>query len=317
MSRYAIWDWERRSVREQRQHAGGAPEPYQHGDVPDPLRTRIRYLLDDAFPHEGITDRVTHSGFAEYWFAIHDTWCRAVGSRSHATSGREAATACKNWLDVLPTGEFLDLLELVMRFIDRGVRHDFEENELAKANIHIPPDEAIATLNRLFQEHGVGFRYVEGEIVRVDSEFIHAEMVEPAIALLHAAAFKGASDEFMRAHKRYREGAYQDATASALKSVESTLKAICDQRGWAYQARDSAGALVELVLKHGLLPGRFQEQFASLEQLLIGLATASNPAGDRERRAATAAMPSYLAAYALHQAAANIVLLVEAHYALP
>ena len=57
-------------------------------------------------------------------------------------------------------------------------------------------DDAINELNTRFREHGIGFQFVEGEIVRVDSELIHSEAVKPALRLLNEKNYHGAQQEF-------------------------------------------------------------------------------------------------------------------------
>jgi hypothetical protein len=130
-------------------------------------------------------------------------------------------------------------------------------------------------------------------------------------------AFKGASDEFMKAHEHYRHGRNKEAVTVALSAFESTMKAICEKRTWGYKPHDSAGALIAIIWRNNLIPERFRKQFDQLEQLLVGLATVRNTSGAHGQGTNVIETPDYIAAYALHQAAANIVLLVEAHNALP
>lgn len=43
-------------------------------------------------------------------------------------------------------------------------------------NRKLSPDEVIAELNHLFREHGVGYQYESGMMIRVDIQIIHEEM---------------------------------------------------------------------------------------------------------------------------------------------
>jgi hypothetical protein len=47
------------------------------------------------------------------------------------------------------------------------------------------PSEAIEELNNRFKEHGVGYQYASGEIIKFDSTFVHSEIVMPTLILLH------------------------------------------------------------------------------------------------------------------------------------
>jgi hypothetical protein len=80
-------------------------------------------------------------------------------------------------------------------------------------------DAAIAELNARFQEHGVGYAFEGGEIIRVDSQLLHAEAVKPALILLGAPEHAGAQAEFLTAHEHYRHGREKEALAKALIEV--------------------------------------------------------------------------------------------------
>ena len=95
-----------------------------------------------------------------------------------------------------------------------------------------PSEEAIKELNHRFREHGVGYQFEGYTVVRVDSTYIHKEVVSPALTVLRAPDFKNAEAEFRKAHEDYRYRRYGDANAGCLKALESTLKVICHRQGW-------------------------------------------------------------------------------------
>ena len=110
-------------------------------------------------------------------------------------------------------------------------------------------DDAIESLNNAFRRHDLGYFFTSGFIVRIDHTFIHAEIVEPAIALLHEVEFKGASDEFLSAHRHFRRGEFKDAITDANNAFESTLKTICRKRGVPVTGKEKTEALVDSVMK--------------------------------------------------------------------
>lgn len=78
---------------------------------------------------------------------------------------------------------------------------------------------------------GSGFQFESSAIIRIDSNFIHAESVKPVLALLRQDLYQGANEEFLNAHQHYRHGRHKECLVDALKAFESTLKAICVKRG--------------------------------------------------------------------------------------
>ena len=132
--------------------------------------------------------------------------------------------------------DVLSLIELALKLID-----ELSFIVLSLGTPHTP-DEAIEELNRRFLEHGIGYQYQGGQIIAVNSQYLHSEVVEPAISLLHDANFSGALEEFMAAHEHYRKGDYKEAIANAGNAFESVMKTICDKHGWAYDRSPRVGA---------------------------------------------------------------------------
>jgi hypothetical protein len=130
-------------------------------------------------------------------------------------------------------------------------------------------------------------------------------------------AFEGPSEEFFEAHAHYRKREYADVIADALKSFESTMKAICDSHGWACKAGDTAKALIKTVLDNGLVPKYMETHLAGVRNTLeAGLPTVRHRLGGHGQGKDSRKVPDYFAGYALHLAATNIVFFVEAHEAL-
>ena len=76
----------------------------------------------------------------------------------------------------------------------------------------------------------MGYRYESGQIIRVDSEFTHSEVVKPALLMLSDPMYEGANAEFLSAHEHYREGRYKECLNECLNAFESCIKSgICSE----------------------------------------------------------------------------------------
>ena len=95
----------------------------------------------------------------------------------------------------------LDVIEVSLSvLLNSGRRTAFyDSRSLAIAN------SAISNVNHRFREHGIGYEYVEGRMIRMDNEYTHTEIVKPALGILHRKEFEGAREEFLRAHTHYRK----------------------------------------------------------------------------------------------------------------
>jgi hypothetical protein len=208
------------------------------------------------------------------------------------------------------------MVELTFRVIDRSIRQ-YERYERANESLKQTPDDAIEELNVRFREHAVGFQYIDGGIVRVDSQFIHSEAVKPALTLLNVAGFEKAREDFHLAHQHYREGRHKDCVVACQRAFESALKAVCALRKWSFNQGDRASELIKVVRKGGLFPEYLDAGFDTFVAMLkTGLPDIRNNAGGHGEAPLTPPVPSYIASYALHMTATNIVMLCEALKAL-
>ena len=141
--------------------------------------------------------------------------------------------------------------------------------------------------------------------------------MRPALRFLYQDGFEGPREEFLRAHACYRAGDTKDAVTNANNALESTLKTICDERGWAYEGGATASKLVKVVRTNGLLPDYLENSFEQLAATISsGLPKVRNEVAAHGQGATSRETPEYVAAFALHLAAAKIVFLVEAHRAM-
>ena len=208
------------------------------------------------------------------------------------------------------TEKSLDVIELSFRVIDHSTRTN---NYLGKIDPSGDADRAIEELNSRFKEHGIGYCFTDDQIIRIDSEFVHSEVVRPALRILDRKEYAGAQEEFLRAHEHYRAGRTKEALNECLKSLESVMKSICNRRGWGYDQGAGANKLIGICFDNGIVPPFWQTQFAALRSLLEGgVPTARNKLGGHGQGAAPQPVPDHIAGYVLHMTAAAVVFLAEA-----
>ncbi len=293
---------------------GELPDVYQYENIPTSLRVQIVHIMNDA-----LGDHRNQKTIESFKF-IHDTLCREYGKFS--LIDKEFFDYVNYINDVINfllrsnnTNEILDVVEFSFRLIDTFYRKD---NIKYLCQSQITPDQAIEELNFRFREHGVGYQYESGEIIKVDSQIIHVEAVKPVLFLLSDSRFQGANEEFLKAHEHYRHGRYKECLVDCLKAFESTMKTICDIQGWSYQAGDTAQRLINVCLQNNLIPAYLQNQFSSLRQNLeSGIPTMRNKNGGHGQGSQPLSVPQHFAAYQLHLTASTILFLLEAEKALP
>ena|SRR5438552_3736906 len=176
----------------------------------------------------------------------------------------------------------------------------------------------LEVLNHRFLEHSVGYQYESGRITRCDSQFLHAQVVKPALALLQDKRYQGANDEFLKAHEHHRKGEVEDCLVDCLRALESTLKSICDKRRWQFDPKATAKPLLDICFKNGLIPAFLQSHYSALQSTLeSGVPTLRNKLSGHGQGTQVVSVPPHYAAYALHLTASAIQFLIEAEKALP
>lgn len=315
----------------------GQPRIYEYDRVPLQFRVQLVHILRDVIGKG--EERQSGSWLtknsrqpittpAAAWEVIHDMIARELGVFTvydppdyAGSDSTEAEAMLVRFLvdENTETPQLLDAIELAFRFL--VTMSEWLNASAAQFVRFLTAAQGVEELNRRFQEHSLGYFFDRESqlIIRVDSEYLHTEAVLPALRLLRRTGFEGAEKEFLRAQAHSRHGRYEESMVDALKAFESTMKLICDERQWTYDPdRDTANKLISILVQQGLIPDWALAEFTSLRSMLeSGLPTARNRNAGHGRGSDPRQIPNFIAAFALHMAAVNIVLLVEAFNALP
>ncbi|MFA5214927.1 STM4504/CBY_0614 family protein [Sulfuricurvum sp.] len=296
---------------------GEVPDVYKYDDLSNTLRVQIVHIWTDTLgnSHDYYnTYRHAESVKSAYKFIV-DTLCREYGLFKLPTADkyndRMYLDELANYLlQVEEIEKQLDIVELSFKYIDKITR---DYSYLGRNNASECANNAINELNSRFKEQGVGFQFLEGEIVRVDSELIHVEAVKPALRLLNEKNYKGAQQEFLSAYEHYRHGKHKESLNDCLKSFESTMKGICDKRKWSYLSNATAKVLIQICFDKGLVPQFWQQQLSSLRSMLeSSVPTGRNKLSGHGQGSTPTVVPDYLVAYMLHMTASTLVFLTTA-----
>ena len=296
--------------KRQKRLRGELPDVYQYDTIPHRLRVQVTHIWQDTLGEPG--DDYFNSkypGPTRAYKYIHDVLSREYGERRLSGPYDSDFESVGNFfIGTDETEKAIDVIEISFECIDEYFRdnpHMF--------NSSTSPNESITELNHRFQEHGVGYRYESGQIIRVDSEFIHSEVVKPTLGMLSNTMYEGTNDEFLKAHEHYRAKRYEECMNECYKAFESCIKAICDKRGWPYGDKDGLKNLIDIVYDEGLIPSSMQSYFSSLKGTLeSGASTLRNRHSGHGQGSKIITVPEHVAAYVLHLTASNILFLAKA-----
>ncbi|MFZ4761542.1 MAG: STM4504/CBY_0614 family protein [Alphaproteobacteria bacterium] len=235
------------STRKKQERGELYPDVFTYDHFPEPLKVQIFYLLeryitpDDSFLTDGI-EEIEQKLKEEYglFTLVNQTEYRDFVKKDPQSPFDYSETFPFNrikayFFQATNVDRLLDIVELLFRKFEFIL------------------EDQIKILNQRFREHGVGYAFENGQIIRKDNEFTHQQIIKPALLLLTNPVFANANAEFMQAHQHYRDGLLEEAIVACNKAFETTLKIICHKRGWPLEEKkQTAKPLLEMVMKNNL-----------------------------------------------------------------
>lgn len=295
--------------KRQKRLRGEVSDVYQYDKLPQRLKVQVVHIVRDTVGIERQYNELTNGVYNQ----IHKVLCKEYGVFSlKQNEYSNFAAVYDHFLAEENTERCLDIIELSFKIIDSYVRdqdYRFRQTEGVSQN----SDDAISELNSRFKEANVGYQFESGELIRVDSQYLHSETVKPVLYVLGSNKhYAGANDEFLSAHEHYRHKRYKECLNDCLKSFESLMKAIHDKHSWKYQPNDTAKKLINSCLVNELVPEYLQNQFSSVRILLeSGIPTVRNKEGGHGQGTEITSVPEHLASYTLHLTATNLLFLAK------
>ena len=301
----------------------GEAEVYIYDEFPEAFRNQVFYIMTDILDELG--------DCCCEWDDLHDKFCREKGLKLlgdwNITHGGYGKHNTEQFISKASSPELLDFLDFVFymfngegREVDvpqyyynvfAGAVENNNYNTIIK-EVNNGIDKAIAELNYRFKQHNLGYEFVNGEVIRIDNKVLHQEVIKPALKLLYEEGFDGAEEEFRKAFEYRRKGDNKNAILEAGKSFESTMKTICDKKGYTYdKAKDTAKQLINILESNNFYPSYMSSHMASLRTTLeTGLPVVRNKTSGHGQGSAVIPISDEFAEYALNLAATNIVLMV-------
>ncbi|WP_201546220.1 STM4504/CBY_0614 family protein [Psychrobacter immobilis] len=306
--------------KRQKRLRGEYPDVYQYDELPRELKVQIVHLWNETIDRDKRKNQFQPASLNRaYLEKCYRTLCKELGvfelnkwdnENKHLPSDNYFDKIANYFINESDTEKSLSVIELMAQKTETFALNHHRE-------IGIDIVDTIAELNQRFREHGVGYQYENGQIIRIDSEFIHAEAVKPALQLLSNPIYKGAQEEFLKAHEHYRHGRYDSALTDCLKAFESTMKIILDKRDWEYGKKDTSKKLIDCCIANELIPKFWSDHFNSLSNMLTSsIGTPRNKLSGHGKGNDDIEVPEHLIQYVLHMTASTIVFLIKADESL-
>jgi hypothetical protein len=307
------------SKRRMRQR-GEVPDVYSYDVISEALRTQVIHIWHDVIGLPGVNP--PKFMFVEQVREVYQTMTQTLrreyglvklfnANAINPNDQEYALLDLESWFRREENTErVLDAIELSFKVIEG---YCSKRGYLNRSNAETVASDAVEELNIRFKEHGLGYQFNSSEIIRVDSEVIHSEAVIPALTVLRGPEYANAQEEFLRAFEHFRHGNKQEALVECCKCFESTMKVICNKRGWAAAAGATSSELIRICFDNGLIPSYWQNHFNGLRSILeSGIPTPRNRrAGHGAGSGPAPDIPDELVSYVLHMTASTVLFLAE------
>ena len=272
-------------------------------ELPEKLRIQFKFIVED------ILDRYGRS------HEIHKNLCEEYGklslSSEHNLGVFDKTTLLELILDDRTSIETVfDIIELTLRYYNYDLHEDYQFNENEITEII---DDLENEINIRFKESSVGYKMINWEIIRIDSEATFKEIIEPTINLTYNKLFENVNLEYVDAIKSYQKGDNKNCLIKCLNSFESTMKIICDEKDWEYKDNATSNKLLNICFENELIPKKMRSEFTSLRSLLeSGIPPVRNHYAGHGKGKEMIVVEDYLARYAFNITGSCILLLIEA-----
>ena len=272
-------------------------------ELPRKLRVQFKFIMDKVL-------KDTRFGYND----IHKMLCEKYGELSLSSRHRLGVKDNETLTEVLTKEDYnLELIFDLMELIIRYKVNEMYEDEYYEDYINKYVNEIQELINLRFKESSVGYEMVNCQIIRKDSEVTFTEIIEPTITLTYNELFENVNVDFVDAIKEYQSGDNKDCIVKLLKAFESTLKIICDEKGWEYNETDRCSKLINICFDNEIVPQEMKSEFTSLNSLLqSGILPVRNNFAGHGEGGEERVVEDYLARFAINVTGSCILFVIEA-----
>lgn len=168
-------------------------------------------------------------------------------------------------------------------------------------------NECEREMNDLLAMNRSPWRFVNGEAILVDSEYLHQEVQARTLRLLKEGRAFGALEEYHGAIQDLQTGETKDSVIKAHKSVESVMKVVLGR-----DENATFGTLLADLIKSDILPDYYEEFLKHFEKLALGAVKERNLPGRGHGQGTTIKpVPRSLAEFAINLAGSINLFLIQ------
>lgn len=291
----------------------GVSDVYIYGKFCPEFRNQFLHIVEDVFgsvAHEKYVN-LSDGSRLSLWELTCKEYAREKGLKHLTDNGGYYRNvnnfyAFEYYVDKSDDVDFLDLLDFTFAVI---ISNKATINRVGQRIV----DDAIEELNYRFKQHSLGYEFINGKVIPKTNEFIHTEIIKPALHLLHNKIFAGAEQEYLQAFEFYKKKQNKDAILYAAKAFESVLKSICQEMHYPYDKdKDRIIRLLQHLSDNNFYPKSLENHLNGIRVTLeSGAVTLRNQKSAHGQGQEIVDVPDEYAEYTLGLVATNVVLFAD------
>ena len=279
---------------------GGVPEVYTYSDFSTTFRNQLFHIIRDYL------QEISPYGHDEYVQKFCEVFSKEKGYKAIFKDNINYNNfyGLEKYIDICLGSDLLDLIDFLFS-------HCVDNENIRLRHGSDLVDDTINDLNYRFKLSGLGYEFINNEVVKKSTEQTHEHIVKPALKLLHDEDFRGAEEEYLKAFDDYKSGDNKNAILNAIKAFESTMKTICAKLGYTYDKnRDTAQKLIAILESNSFYPSYLNAHMSGIRTTLeSGAPTLRNKKAGHGQGEEVVNISDEFVEYALNLVATNMLLL--------
>lgn len=279
------------------------PDVYIYDSFSEAFRNQCFHIIEDIV---GVANQNAYSNRLEE--DLCSCYAREKGLKSLVSQYGYSNTlsAIERYLDKSNDNDVLDFIDYCF-----GIMEEPAFTRKFGYNFGKQLERGIEELNHRFRQHSLGYEFINGEIIQKTNEFIHQEIIKPALRVLNDDRFQGANDEYLTAFDHLRAGNNKDAILNAGKAFESTMKVICTEMRYSFEPnKDAVKNLVQVLKQNNFFPSYLESYLNNLCTILgEGASVVRNKESGHGQGEEVRSTADEYVEYVLNSVASNILFL--------
>lgn len=282
---------------------GQIPTIFQRDKIPNTVRNSILTAIKKEYPiwkNDDMIYGISKSDFYKDIELLHGICLESFGVPFLLKKGDPV----EDFLGSLCVEEDVSKVMTYIELLCRILENKYNDKELLdKINWHL-------------RNNGVGYKYIDGNIIPIEDEIFSDNVTQPVLSILSDRGYTDTLTEFLKSYEELKQGNHKDAVTACTKALETILKTRLDQEG---KLQDSNWAIRQLLVQgfqpNVNIPSYMQNYLNNLTEVLQASATVRNKDGAHgSEEGKNDNLDEVFVRYTINQAAASILFIAECEF---